>query len=48
MILEWSIVESDRATDFVDGDLISYRYPTGLLQRTKNLVYNNGKTKIYQ
>jgi uncharacterized membrane protein len=48
VILDYSIVESDRATAFVDGDLISYKYPTGLLQRTKNLVYNNGKTLIYQ
>ena len=48
VILDYSIVQSDLATAFVDGDLISYKYPTGLLQRTKNLVYSNGKTKIYQ
>ena len=47
VILDYSIVQSDLATAFVDGDLISYKYPTGLLQRTKNLVYSNGKTKIY-
>jgi hypothetical protein len=48
VILDYSIVQSDRATAFVDGDLISYKYPVGLLQRTKNLVYDNGKTLIYR
>jgi uncharacterized membrane protein len=48
VILDWAIVKNDRATDFLDGDLISYRYPTALLQRTKNLVYNNGGAQIYR
>jgi hypothetical protein len=40
--------EDGRATDFVDGDLVSFRYPTALLQRTKNLVYNDGGTEIHR
>jgi hypothetical protein len=41
-------VKDDRATDFLDGDLITYRYPTALLQRTKKLVYNDGGAEIYR
>ncbi len=48
VVLDWSIVKNDRATDFLDGDLISYRYPTALLERTKNLVYDNGGAEIYR
>ena len=48
VILSAPIVRHDRATTFVDGDLISYKYPMAVLQRTKNLVYNNGLTQIYR
>ena len=47
VILGSSVVRDDRATDSLNGDLITYRYPTGLLERTKNLVYDNGTTRIY-
>ena len=33
---------------FYDGDLVSYGYPAGLLQAAKDLVYDNGGTKIYR
>ena len=34
--------------DFYDGDLVTYAYPVGLLQTTKNLVYNDGGAEIYK
>jgi uncharacterized membrane protein len=48
VILGSSIVQHDRATEFINGDLIDYKYPTELLRRTKNLVYSNGLSQIYQ
>jgi len=48
VILGWAIVKDDRATEYVDGDLITYRYPTALLERTKNLVFNDGGAQIYR
>ena len=48
VVLGDSVVQSGQATVSVDGNLITYRYPIGLLGGTKNLVYNNGKTRIYR
>jgi uncharacterized membrane protein len=48
VILDWAIVNYDRATDFVNGDLVTYRYPTAVLEKTKNLVFNDGGAQIYR
>jgi uncharacterized membrane protein len=48
VILDWAIVKYDRATDFVNGDLVTYRYPTAVLSKTKNLVFNDGGAQIYR
>jgi uncharacterized membrane protein len=48
VIADTAMVDSDEATATVNGNLIGYRYPTGLLTTTKNLVFDNGKTRIYQ
>jgi uncharacterized membrane protein len=50
VILSYPTVDSDLAYTFTryNGDLISYKYPSGLLQDNKNLVYSNGETQIYK
>jgi uncharacterized membrane protein len=48
VILDYSILHSGVATASYDGDLIPYRYPTGILRTNKNLVYNNGAMEIYR
>jgi hypothetical protein len=48
VIVDYSLFETGRATAFINGNLISYKYPMGLLTGTKNLVYDNGKTEIFR
>lgn len=48
VILDYSIVHSGLATASYAGDLIPYRYPTGILRANKNLVYDNGAIDIYR
>ncbi len=48
VILGYATVRTGRASVFYDGDLISYRYPAGLLRAAKDLVYDNGGTQIYR
>jgi len=48
VILDYSILHTGLATASYDGDLIPYRYPTGILRANKNLIYNNGAMEIYR
>jgi len=48
VILDNSILHTGLATASYDGDLIPYRYPTGVLRTNKNLVYDNGAMEIYR
>lgn len=48
VVLGYSVLETGQATTSVNGNLITYRYPIGLLEATKDLVYNNGGTRIYK
>jgi uncharacterized membrane protein len=48
IILPESVVHEDQASVYVDGVVINYRYPMGLLAGNKNLVYDNGGTEIYR
>ena len=48
VLLDYSIVHSDRAPLSFDGDLLTYAYPKQLLENSKNLVYNNGGAEIYK
>jgi uncharacterized membrane protein len=48
VILGYSTVHTGLAATFYDGDLLTYAYPMGFLQASKNLVYNNGGTEIYK
>jgi hypothetical protein len=48
VLLGYSTVRSDLAVLYVQGQLIYYRYPIGVLRNNKDLVYNNGGTQIYR
>ena len=38
----------DHASMFYEGNQVAYAYPVGILQASKNLVYNDGGTEIYR
>jgi uncharacterized membrane protein len=48
VILGYSTVHTGIATAPINGDLITYRYPMGVLKQNKDLVYDNGGTEIYK
>ena len=48
VLLGSATLRTGQADVFYDGDLVSYGYPAGLLQAAKDLVYDNGGTKIYR
>lgn len=48
VMLGYSNVHTGVASADVNGNLIAYKYPVGLLQTNKNLVYNNGGSEIYK
>ena len=48
VLLDKSAIDQKQATLIIDGDLITYRYPLGLLEDNKNLVYDNGSDEIFK
>jgi uncharacterized membrane protein len=48
VLLNYAVVHTGRAPLSDAGVILSYRYPTQLLQSNKNLVYNNGSDEIYK
>jgi uncharacterized membrane protein len=48
VILSYSNLHTGIASADVNGNLITYKYPIGLLQTTKNLVYNDGGAEIFK
>jgi uncharacterized membrane protein len=48
VFLSVSNVVEHIASEFYDGDRIAYTYPTQFLDENKNLVYNNGGSRIYR
>jgi uncharacterized membrane protein len=48
VIVGYSIMHTGRSTAAFDGDLVTYAYPVGFLQDSKNLVYDNGGAEIYK
>jgi uncharacterized membrane protein len=48
VLLNYALLRSGRAPLESQGELLTYAYPTQLLQATKNLVYNNGGAEIYK
>lgn len=41
-------VRTDRVTFSYEGDLVTYRYPLGLLDTTKNVIYSSEGARIYR
>jgi uncharacterized membrane protein len=48
VFLGYTNVTKNQAGIFYNGDLITYTYPTKLLNQEKNLIYSNGGTEIYK
>jgi uncharacterized membrane protein len=48
VLLGSTIVNKGQSNVFYDGDLLTYRYPVALLDRTKDLVYSSGGAAIYR
>ena len=48
VVVDTSMLQTGNATVSVNGNFITYRYPFGLLNREKNLVFDDGGAKIYQ
>ena len=48
VILGYSTVRLDQAVVDYAGQLITYKYPTQVLQDSKNLVFNDGGAEIYK
>lgn len=48
VVLGPATVERGVSTIFYTGDLITYRYPVGLLEESKDLVYSNGSIAVFR
>ena len=48
LLLDYATVTTHHATATLDGDLVNYIFPMGLVENSKNLVYNNGGAEIYK
>ncbi len=48
VFLGFTTVRKDEATMFYRGDLVTYRYPTGLLDATKNKIYASEGSEVYR
>ena len=48
VFLGYATVTLDRASVSIDGNTVTYRYPTGLLDTTKDLVFSSNGARIYR
>ncbi len=48
VIADSSMLATGTASAFVNGNIVTYRYPFGLLNTQKNVVFDDGKSKVYQ
>lgn len=48
LVLSYSTIHTGLATEFYDGNLITYVYPTKFLEDNKNLVFNDGGAEIFR
>lgn len=48
VIADYTVIRTGVAATRVTGHIIQYKYPIGLLQSNKDLVYSNGSTEIYK
>ncbi|MDT9692814.1 DUF2206 domain-containing protein [Streptomyces sp. P9(2023)] len=48
VLLGTTTTRNDEATIFYGGDLVTYKYPTALLEETKNKIYSSDGAEIYR
>lgn len=48
IFIGYTTVQKEQSTFLYEGDLITYRYPTGLLNATKDLLYSSNGARIYR
>ena len=48
VFLGYPTVRNDQAAVSYAGDVLTYRYPTALLDQTKNLLYASDGARIYR
>ena len=48
IFLGYTTVQKKQSTFSYDGDLITYQYPIGLLDATKDLLYSSNGARIYR
>jgi uncharacterized membrane protein len=48
VFLGYATVTLDRASVSIDGNTVTYRYPIGLLNSTKDLVFSSNGARIYR
>jgi uncharacterized membrane protein len=48
VFLGYTTVTKGEATVFYRGDLVTYRYPVGLLDQTKNKIYSSEGAEVYR
>ncbi|HEX3784368.1 MAG TPA: DUF2206 domain-containing protein [Pseudonocardiaceae bacterium] len=48
VFLGFTTVTKDQATLFYGGDLVTYRYPVGFLDSTKNKIYSSDGASVYR
>ena len=48
MLLGYATVHTGEATAFYRGDAVTYRYPFGVLDTTKNKIYSSDGAAIYK
>lgn len=48
VVLGYSTVHTGVSWFVENGDLTPYKYPVGVLKASKDLVYDNGGTRIYK
>jgi hypothetical protein len=48
VFLGYATVSLDRASVSIDGNTVTYRYPVGLLDTTKDLVFSSNGARIYR
>ncbi len=48
VVLGTTTVQTGTVATFFQGDLLSYRYPIGVLDQNKSLIYSSGGARIYR
>jgi hypothetical protein len=48
VIVGYSVTHTGDAAVSVSGDLVTYRFPTALLDDTRDRLYTNGSVEVYR